>query len=819
VYRIPAILATIVLSTPIVRSLPIASTTPGQDITVLVWKFEEENAHAAGPLMGVEVTLVGTDPASTQGVQGQTDANGEVLFPGVSGPFTVTAQFDYVDVTGLSIRTAQSIVDHPATTGTIGMPIFLDAFGEEQEPTEEAYLSGSVANLPSTGTDTYWVRVTPRSDWTLYWEEAAVDSTTGFYSFINQPIPAGEKVDLLLECKDISGYTKSVVIPTGPITPTDGQYINFDFDFDSRVEFDHLLPVTYDAKLTSPDYEDLELELLGPTEADGTSAGYYFHLGLPTAVTVPDPEDPMLHGFEVGLYCTIEESGAGSPSEPDWLSEEGEYFFDGSPGAGLPPQIDFGLLELPDLVHPSPGEAFTITEAYGMTLSLLQGPSEVGDNGWNAIRLYSDGTELEGLDVVSWEILFEAASKEFQLPRVTKSMFGPGARFETNGHKVRLEGQPFDIESIYNENVGSNFLNLDNQRPQAWHWSDTGSWFSITPHVHAIDYFPLIEGAEWTLALRHHRTFGTEIINANRTVRMQSFWHGGTGGAPHWDGATFDCWSNDAHGLRVHAVWSSSSGWDVFSVPIKVLDPVVEVGDYSINFKGSIGLEYEVLDTDAEVTTPAGTFTHCIQLRETIYESSVQVDDKHVWLAPGVGKVAVDNFMGGDHGLFWEATQLWSHTIPPPEWAVFCSGDGSGTACPCTNIGATSDGCVHSHGEGGRLSAAHSNSAGNDEFLLFGADLVPSQSALLFAGSNAVNGGEGIVFGDGLRCAGGGIQRLGVRMANAAGSATWGPGLATSGGWHAGETVRFQIWFRDPAGGPCGSPFNLSNGLETTFAQ
>lgn len=97
-----------------------------------------------------------------------------------------------------------------------------------------------------------------------------------------------------------------------------------------------------------------------------------------------------------------------------------------------------------------------------------------------------------------------------------------------------------------------------------------------------------------------------------------------------------------------------------------------------------------------------------------------------------------------------------------------------------------------------------------------GANLLPSQPALLYVGNNAVNGGAGVVLNDGLRCAGGNVARLGVRFADAGGNASWGPGLG-GGMWSAGDTRRFQIWHRDSMGSPCGSGANLSNGLEITF--
>ena len=106
-----------------------------------------------------------------------------------------------------------------------------------------------------------------------------------------------------------------------------------------------------------------------------------------------------------------------------------------------------------------------------------------------------------------------------------------------------------------------------------------------------------------------------------------------------------------------------------------------------------------------------------------------------------------------------------------------------------------------------------------DDANFVGTAVPVSQPALLFSGLNQVNGGAGNVFGGGLRCAGGSVQRLGVRTATAQGVVTWGPGLGAQQGWIPGDVRRFQIWYRDPVGGSCGSVFNLSNGLELTFSN
>ena len=182
----------------------------------------------------------------------------------------------------------------------------------------------------------------------------------------------------------------------------------------------------------------------------------------------------------------------------------------------------------------------------------------------------------------------------------------------------------------------------------------------------------------------------------------------------------------------------------------------------------------------------------------------------------------------GDDDVDWADVDEFAYWMSGPAQAdimrhareraplVFCSGTGAGTPCPCGNE-ATEGGCANSTGSGAVLLWAGTTSASADDLILGVRDVPAGQPALLFSGLNAVDGGGGAAFGDGLRCAGGGIQRLGIEGADLTGRAYWGPNLGTAGGWERGDVRRLQAWYRDPGGSPCGSGFNLSNGLEVCF--
>jgi len=147
---------------------------------------------------------------------------------------------------------------------------------------------------------------------------------------------------------------------------------------------------------------------------------------------------------------------------------------------------------------------------------------------------------------------------------------------------------------------------------------------------------------------------------------------------------------------------------------------------------------------------------------------------------------------------------------------LYCPGDGTRSACPCANETAQPvvSGCSNSSTTGAGLAPSGPATVHPSLLRVHGSNLVPSQPALLFAGDVALDGGHGIPFGDGLRCVGVNVLRLGTKVPDALGRATWGPGLQ---GWSIGDTKRMQVWYRDPAGSPCGSGFNLTNAFEIEF--
>jgi hypothetical protein len=152
---------------------------------------------------------------------------------------------------------------------------------------------------------------------------------------------------------------------------------------------------------------------------------------------------------------------------------------------------------------------------------------------------------------------------------------------------------------------------------------------------------------------------------------------------------------------------------------------------------------------------------------------------------------------------------------------AFCPGDGSGTACPCSNDAhaGSGTGCSSSLGFGGLLGTSGTPSVSADTLALQGSSM-PSSSALYFQGSQAVNSSQGVVFGDGLRCAGGVVKRLGTKT-NTAGGSLYPSGVDTPvsvrGVCAAGDVRYYQVWYRNAAMFCSVDTFNLTNGIQVTW--
>ncbi len=171
---------------------------------------------------------------------------------------------------------------------------------------------------------------------------------------------------------------------------------------------------------------------------------------------------------------------------------------------------------------------------------------------------------------------------------------------------------------------------------------------------------------------------------------------------------------------------------------------------------------------------------------------------------------------------------IWVEYVSLNDCAVgttYCFGDGTGTACPCSNAGQSGRGCENSFATGGgRLEAHGVASVSSDSLQLRGSHLPPTSSALFFQGLLQVNGGLGNPFGDGLRCVTGSVVRMGTNFATG-GEVDFGYGVAgdplvhVAGGIPPGGGSReYQIWYRNAIAFCTSATYNLTNAVTLTWS-
>ena len=146
---------------------------------------------------------------------------------------------------------------------------------------------------------------------------------------------------------------------------------------------------------------------------------------------------------------------------------------------------------------------------------------------------------------------------------------------------------------------------------------------------------------------------------------------------------------------------------------------------------------------------------------------------------------------------------------------AFCFGDGSTAACPCANESGVGDGegCENSGGVGAILSGVGSDLLSDDNLVLTIEQGRANQPCVFVQGATQI----ATPFRDGVLCMGNPTDRLELAFLDSSGAASTTSALGAEGNVTPGQTVHYQVWYRDPAISPCGSGSNLSNGVSMTW--
>lgn len=158
---------------------------------------------------------------------------------------------------------------------------------------------------------------------------------------------------------------------------------------------------------------------------------------------------------------------------------------------------------------------------------------------------------------------------------------------------------------------------------------------------------------------------------------------------------------------------------------------------------------------------------------------------------------------------------IWSRCDDPG--TTFCAGDGSSSACPCGNTGASGRGCANSVDARGSLLVARGVASLGADTLVLEASGMPGGTSIFVQGSERDSSGMGTVSFDGVRCVAGTIVRLGNAQ-NAGGAArSPAPGatpISVLGAIPAGATRHYQVTYRNASASFCPpATANWTNGV------
>jgi hypothetical protein len=152
--------------------------------------------------------------------------------------------------------------------------------------------------------------------------------------------------------------------------------------------------------------------------------------------------------------------------------------------------------------------------------------------------------------------------------------------------------------------------------------------------------------------------------------------------------------------------------------------------------------------------------------------------------------------------------------------ATFCPGDGTGTACPCSNSGLSGHGCSSPWTPNGALlSGSGDASVAGDSLALTLSDL-PHATMLVLTQSDG-SSMSGTPFGAGLRCTTGNTLRIktfAVGTTALIGAGNGKSSISVAGGIPAGGATRYyQAAYREGPGACNAASINFSNGWRVSW--
>lgn len=417
------------------------------DVTVTVFlESGVGNGVPATILPGAQVILRGSDSGSSNGLIATTDANGQVTFNGVDGPFDVTAQSDQ-PFQASTFRLCSSIMGISPPNGQIGVLVYDLPSGNGAT---DATLQGTIANAPILGAgEVLRVQVIGiDAAGTSTSVEADVDGN-GDYTV---SVPSGVPLDMIVIHGDDSGNSlMPIATLLGPDLGTveSGNTLTQGFDWNSagRVDWDQAVNVDFDGAEGTTNLATVSVSFFSETDAVFYSYAVYSGVAEPFVANFPDPNDPGLAGqiVQVDSSNFSDQSFTRSQICNQRLTSLGSTY-------------TVSLIPSPSWVIPFSGASYTVSQASSLDLSWMLGSTpQGGEQGVEQVTLggtLSDGGS--GMILYSWRIDARLGTTGFRMPPVALPVFESGSAMTASVFNQRTVGPNFDFDSFYNEDLNVN---------------------------------------------------------------------------------------------------------------------------------------------------------------------------------------------------------------------------------------------------------------------------------------------------------------------------------------------------------------------------
>ena len=423
--------------------------TPPLLVQVVIGNPESGFVGAAGAKVSLVPVSSRSDTWCAEDAFHTCSARGYTTFEGLSGPFSITAQVDYVPPGSPSetVRLAMSLIDIHPTSRRLVIPIFVE--DEEPDLVLDANLSGTVTSIPALGgSESLTVEVSTREggpDYN-YFSYVSLDPQDPSMGTYDVAVPSGYTMDLALVRRSSNlqgGGPSAASLFLGRSFASGANNLNLTYGSGALLPFSPT-QVTFPNAIPGTGAREVFMNLSGPAGEDVEIMLFKGTSTMPSSIMLPPNSHVAYLGLDPGVMC----------EQYDWITDEGASAWETLAVTDL----SFNMLGLPAVGLPT--SPIPMPSAFTQDFPYSPGPGALGwGNGLDSIDIESESPGIAGIDAVYWSLLTRQAPMApavMKLPPTALPMFGAGSSFDFAMNTSRFDAN-LDIDALFNQSFESNF--------------------------------------------------------------------------------------------------------------------------------------------------------------------------------------------------------------------------------------------------------------------------------------------------------------------------------------------------------------------------